>query len=1344
MAESRTRSRAGSLAGCILALLVVVAPALAGPPPTSCTPAGGVGCDLRSDILVFDEGDPTYEVTAHIVDCHFCGPPNDPNAPPGSFNFRGRAEIQFGPYDPAICPYDQDTLELDISSSDLTPGKGGGGPGGNEPTYVPLDPTERFTPTQPPELKAACVAPEYLDYRIPQVYLYGNKGAVTGAIGSEPNAYLQPPDAFRVEDVNTGELLSRIELDAFRLPQDLTVDTTETYGATSGMRFWPDGLPFRLGPHVTHFQAKTVSFTTPGTAGGGPPAYTPHPPDGSFSTGLQPSQIRGCTDPEPGVVCTAGTIANAGYLESGAWKPSNASCTVHGMSLSLDLDPAGNVIVFETLFPSRFKVRLSDPAHIDIVDGAIAGGWFAGGTLWQGRPPDPCNTAVAPRKHDLETGSLQPQIGADGSLLAGITSLDTNLDPSGVPEIRWARNDARQLGCGTLFVPPALAANDPQRTWHASAVPTVLGRGVYAGINYNRNRVCKASDGTVMPRFCATDADCDTAAGETCVDGGFSPLCPPRAPSDPAPVWDTDIQGTMVSFDIPPDKAGYGDREMAFYSRYSGVTGVFDGGDSGFTTGDGVNTFKLSLSTYGLAFLRSRSEGQDTIVAGDLNLPWPSDTSIPFDGMSICNCGMLDSARSPDTLIERKLAYWDQTFYPYGIQFSSKDSPVECPVPQQNGCADQVSSPAAACVEAVTPVARFDPDIEAYFDVHPNGEAGQIQPTSVARLGFDEDKDPNTGAGTQPPYTFDAEGFAFSDFAAAGAPNHDDVIPPAGSPTADFGYVDARGDLELPYFGLTPVGIRVERERYPGTNHLADLHEECDEVQNPLCAEPGQPAYVAHAVATREMAKSTVQIPFKIDYFTPGETSDPDDGTDEEGRGRGSIFAFADPCDPNDPNNCAIDLGSAKAGTGLIMRPGEIVGGEADLGPAAAMRLWGNVTQPHKSHLESIMPAGIVMPWGSAYDAALTKLGYPGSQGHLLPPPSVLRDQMLSSGAMDDLKDHPNAHTKFNVDGTGTPPVNGSKITGYAAFAPDNSQIDMFLLSSNLDSNGQFFKLDGSLLTVDRHVKEGEEPISEFRRRQTPGASPNVDLPAEQSIPFPPPSTTEANGDDEFMTWELDYDMPGFQFHSLTGTIDLTKGGLSGVGFDELGATLKFFADGNWYFVAGLKVNWSGYGIDGNVLLGNTTDMTPLRDIDPDVADFLEGIDAFDGGFIRCAIQARIFDYGCPFQVSAGVSVGGWYLSSGYGGKVRGWIAGEGACIVSVRGDLTLIGGEINDLFKIVGDFWVGGGIGFCDAESWDKPEDVLDDDWCLSCVAEMTATGTYPPDDLNLQVTGPDFECSP
>jgi hypothetical protein len=314
-------------------------------------------------------------------------------------------------------------------------------------------------------------------------------------------------------------------------------------------------------------------------------------------------------------------------------------------------------------------------------------------------------------------------------------------------------------------------------------------------------------------------------------------------------------------------------------------------------------------------------------------------------------------------------------------------------------------------------------------------------------------------------------------------------------------------------------------------------------------------------------------------------------------------------------------------------------------------------------------------------------------------------------------------------------------VLGYLKFSPDLEMVDLAYVDADIDTNGNFFAFNRGNLTVDRHVKTSspEQPIAQLGRKEQ---ADNMAIPGNMSVPFP--NVPNVPG----LQWDFDYTVtpgtpPAFQFESLTGTLDLTKGGLSGIGFDKAGLTLKYWNDGDWYFQAGLKLNFNGYGAYGDILLGNTKDMTPLQALDPVVADFLCGIHSFNGGYARVGVQGRIFDYGCLFRVSAGFEVGGWYITDSYGAKLRGWVSGRGACVVSVRGDLTLLGGEVGDRFKMSGFMWVAGGIGFCDEEDWDTPADVLDDGWCLACVVSGSVTGITPPK-FKLSMEGPDFECSP
>jgi hypothetical protein len=78
-----------------------------------------------------------------------------------------------------------------------------------------------------------------------------------------------------------------------------------------------------------------------------------------------------------------------------------------------------------------------------------------------------------------------------------------------------------------------------------------------------------------------------------------------------------------------------------------------------------------------------------------------------------------------------------------------------------------------------------------------------------------------------------------------------------------------------------------------------------------------------------------------------------------------------------------------------------------------------------------------------------------------------------------------------------------------------------------------------------------------------------------------------------------------------------------------------------------------------------------------------------------------------------------------------------------VRGDMTLMGGEVNDAYRIGGHFWVAGGTGFCSPGDWDTPGDVLDDDFCAACVFDCKAFGTWPPEDIEIKLIGPEVDCA-
>ena len=1006
-----------------------------------------------------------------------------------------------------------------------------------------------------------------------------------------------------------------------------------------------------------------------------------------------------------------------------------------GMDLRLLLSDLA-VITYQPLFPAGTWMQLEGPATIDIADSRIVtGGDFDSGHAGlQTSNFDTCHVDGIKREFELAAGDDRPRVTADGGIVAGVVDLNPE-DGGGTPQdVTWTINAASNLGCGTFWAPPPFnpvhgpAGNliiGPQREWVRSAAgedypgllndPSEDDRGIYSGFNYNRNRVCVGGDNDGLR--CRAQEDCPGTPAGTCQEL-WSPMCPAQA-MPPLPTWTVRFQAPNPpppgyepeSFEIHPDLT---DREMVFHMRYSGVTGVFDAGAVDFTIGqegDPANEeFDLQFNQFGHGFLASQSEWSDTIIRGGLLLPYPSDTTIPFNDMTMCNCGSAKSATTGEPPTENWLEYWSAKFYPHQIRFSP-DPPVsaDCELPAATVCAEGPGSAQTACIDASTPIPHMSPDADASWSIGPDGQPGEIVPLKDPVYEFAHT---HPDQGTYPPYTYHVERYALSDWTGQQVPSD------------PYGFYNGEGQLALPYFGLPDAGIRIRRNDTQQRIYEADTLTKGD-MSDPV------PVGTSHFVAERYIAADLIPLSYKIDYFTPEETADPDDGDSITG-GRGLMLGFS--WDGSDAN---LNLGSIKVPAALMISPNTIV---SDLGPPASMRLFGATEAPYgRLRLAEIMPA-VTLGYASPYTAALGLRGHPALQ---LPDPAqtdyfAYIEQLHNSGAIGLFETHPDYSREYNTSSDPSDPgMNASPVTGFLQFSPDLETVDLAYVDANVDTNGNFFAFGRSNLTVDRHIKSSspDQPIAQLGRKQQ---ADNMAMPGNMSIPFP---------DVPGLQWDFDYTVSAgppasFTFNSLTGTLDLTQGALSGIGFDKAGMTLKYWADGDWYFEAGLKLNFNGYGAYGDILLGNTKDMAPLQALDPVVADFLSGIHAFKGGYARVGVQGRIFDYGCLFRVSAGVEVGGWYITDSYGGKLRGWVSGKGACIVSVRGDVTLMAGSVGDRFKMTGAMWVAGGIGACDEEDWDTPADVMDDDFCAACVLSGSVTGITPPK-FKLSMDGPDVDCS-
>ena len=186
------------------------------------------------------------------------------------------------------------------------------------------------------------------------------------------------------------------------------------------------------------------------------------------------------------------------------------------------------------------------------------------------------------------------------------------------------------------------------------------------------------------------------------------------------------------------------------------------------------------------------------------------------------------------------------------------------------------------------------------------------------------------------------------------------------------------------------------------------------------------------------------------------------------------------------------------------------------------------------------------------------------------------------------------------------------------------------------------------------------------------------------------------------------------------GSIDFETVSFSDLGF---GAAIGQVENYIWAMGTG---TFNTYTVEGGIFLGTSCSLEPLEILDPDVASLLT-IDEMRGVFAKVGGSFPIYNYGCVLRIAAEAEVAGWYFADGptYGGKLVAGAYGEGLCVVSVKGEITLIGGREGSNFFFNGQAWVAGGIGDCEPEDWDTLNDAYNDKWCYACGAQIDLTYT-------------------
>ena len=168
------------------------------------------------------------------------------------------------------------------------------------------------------------------------------------------------------------------------------------------------------------------------------------------------------------------------------------------------------------------------------------------------------------------------------------------------------------------------------------------------------------------------------------------------------------------------------------------------------------------------------------------------------------------------------------------------------------------------------------------------------------------------------------------------------------------------------------------------------------------------------------------------------------------------------------------------------------------------------------------------------------------------------------------------------------------------------------------------------------------------------------------------------------------------------------------------------------YFGATAGASFDSVSMQVAFLVGRTCNQDVIVSLDPQVGEFLTFPDSgFAGLFVRGSANIPVWSNGCFLTVGVGADAGTWILGPSpvtVGMLVGGAVYGEGACLVSVRGQITILAevsgitslnpsalaSLVPDNVKLQGEAFFVGGFGFdCDPGTWTSVSRSRKDDWC-------------------------------
>lgn len=139
------------------------------------------------------------------------------------------------------------------------------------------------------------------------------------------------------------------------------------------------------------------------------------------------------------------------------------------------------------------------------------------------------------------------------------------------------------------------------------------------------------------------------------------------------------------------------------------------------------------------------------------------------------------------------------------------------------------------------------------------------------------------------------------------------------------------------------------------------------------------------------------------------------------------------------------------------------------------------------------------------------------------------------------------------------------------------------------------------------------------------------------------------------------------------------------------------------YLALAAGMIFSDYDLSGNIFFGRTCSLAPLEMLDAEVAAIV-GAPPFTGGYVYGEIWLPISETllgipaTCMFKISAGVGAGAFYFAEGptYGGQLLLGATGEALCLVTITGEIRMLGRVRSGEIAFSGSGRIAGEVGVC------------------------------------------------